>query len=190
MLLVITVVIVSIHAVITDWKYVLFAVRDIFLMGIYVMYVKAIISKENVNFVKAQEDALIAKVNLQHANIVMVQATAFQIKKKMIMNKKISRRDLFKRMARILPVIVLSTSPIVTTRATKHSIFSCEGNCEAYCQSSCIAQCSRECVNTCSEGCKESCSMLCKGTCAYSCEIMCGRDCVGMCHVGCTHIAR
>lgn len=46
-------------------------------MGKYVMLAKATISREHVNFVEAQENAHIARVNTQHASVVMAQVNVF-----------------------------------------------------------------------------------------------------------------
>ena len=101
----------------------------------------------------------------------------------------INRRELFKRISKTLPLLVL---PIVVSSpigSFAMNVNDCNGNCEAFCKSSCIAQCARECMNTCEAGCSDSCARQCRHTCNGQCVNTCRWMCDSGC-TGCTHVAK
>ena len=111
----------------------------------------------------------------------------------------INRRQWFKRIGKILPILALALAPQAKLMASS-SPTNCEGNCEAYCKSSCVEQCSRGCEskctgcsNECASSCANSCYHYCRGGCKTSCGASCDGTCRGLCAVGCTgctHIAK
>lgn len=84
---------------------------------------------------------------------------------------KISRRNFFKNVAKILPVLALSIIPTV-------SVFSSTANdCKGGCAGTCTGLCAVGCTNACLGGCQYTCNKMCKdactgcmGTCKSSCK--------------------
>ena len=95
----------------------------------------------------------------------------------MVMKKKdlITRRELFRRVAKALPVLLISGSPIVQIVASQSS--GCNGDC--------TAKCANECTKTCSQNCKEDCRGTCKGLCVRYCTRGCNQTCTGSCCCNC-----
>ena len=87
----------------------------------------------------------------------------------MVMKKKdlITRRELFRRVAKALPVLLISCSPIVQIVASQSS--GCNGDCTAKCASSCIISCSQYCTENCRGICRGGCMVTCTGTCCCTC---------------------
>ena len=88
---------------------------------------------------------------------------------------EISRRDFFKKVAKILPIIVLSTIPELTIG--KSSATGCKGGCVGTCSSSCVDGCSSTCAGTCMYGCKDRCGTACDGMCIGACKSSCKFSC-------------
>ena len=82
-------------------------------------------------------------------------------------NDLITRRELFRRVAKALPVLLISGSPIAQIIASQPS--GCNGDCTAKCASSCIISCSQYCTENCRGTCRGYCKVTCTGTCCCSC---------------------
>ena len=90
-----------------------------------------------------------------------------------IMEEKITRRELFRRAARLLPIIALASIPAVQVLA--ESVTDCNGACKATCNNGChgthkgmCSTCSHACMGTCMGGCKGTCGLGCDGACVGS----------------------
>lgn len=92
------------------------------------------------------------------------------------MKKKdlITRRELFRRVAKALPVLLISGSPIVQIVASQSS--GCNGDCTAKCASSCIISCSQYCTENCRGTCRGGCMVTCTGTCCCDCFGSCAHS--------------
>lgn len=95
----------------------------------------------------------------------------------MVMKKNdlITRRELFRQVAKALPVFLLSGSPIAQIIASQPS--GCNGSCTAKCANGCTKSCSQSCM----EYCQGTCKGYCKGGCIQTCTGSCCRTCFGAC---------
>ena len=95
----------------------------------------------------------------------------------MVMKKNdlITRRELFRQVAKALPVFLISCSPIVQIIASQPS--GCNGSCTAKCANGCTKSCSQSCM----EYCQGTCKGYCKGGCIQTCTGSCCRTCFGAC---------
>lgn len=75
----------------------------------------------------------------------------------------ISRRDFFRKAAKILPILMLSVTSI--SPAFSGPIADCNNSCKGSCKNSC----NNTCINTHKGGCS-TCSSQCKGSCYGSCQ--------------------
>lgn len=97
----------------------------------------------------------------------------------------LSRRELFKRSAKILPMLTFGLFPASQLIAKNLFHDNCDGNCEAYCKSNC--------EESCSSSCKGKCTLACSNSCNRTCQIRCSRVCAEQCEVvctGCVHIMK
>lgn len=90
-------------------------------------------------------------------------------------NDLITRRELFRQVAKALPVFLLSGSPIAQIIASQPS--GCNGSCTAKCANGCTKSCSQSCM----EYCQGTCKGYCKGGCIQTCTGSCCRTCFGAC---------
>lgn len=74
------------------------------------------------------------------------------------MKNKITRRDLFKRIAKTLPMIALTAIPTITIFASEP--MGCRGGCSDTCRFLCAMGCTAKCM----QGCVSTCRGECKGT--------------------------
>lgn len=88
----------------------------------------------------------------------------------------ISRREFFKKTAKVLPVLSV-VACCGTTFA--HSLSS--GNCNNSCYQSCIEACTGTCVGMCAVGCTGICSRCCGNGCQSCCYGFCANACDGSC---------
>lgn len=93
--------------------------------------------------------------------------------KKEQMNEDLqSRRDFFRKMAKVtLPVIgaiVLANTPGILKATTKSPMGCSDDGCSYSCRTSCLKDCSGSCKYGCSTTCKGNCSGSCKNSCSYS----------------------
>lgn len=95
------------------------------------------------------------------------------------MKKKdlITRRELFRRVAKALPVLLISGSPIVQIIASQPN--GCNGSCTATCANECAKSCSQNCREAC-RGCKGLCAAGCIETCTGTCCFTCLESCAGL----------
>ena len=101
--------------------------------------------------------------NMSHAYIAMEQGK-IQIWIVMI----ISRRDFFRKAAKLLPILMLSVSS-----CNNSCIYTHKGGCST-CSSQCIGSCEGTCMGTCrNTGKCDQCSDICKGSCHGSCYGSC-----------------
>lgn len=98
----------------------------------------------------------------------------------------ITRRELFKRASKVLPIIALSTLPHIEIAA--RVINDCNQSCANGCRKSCVDSCARRCNGTCADVCT-SCSVTCRGGCKTFCGSACDGKCIGLCHSTCKHSA-
>lgn len=82
---------------------------------------------------------------------------------------KISRRQLFKRIARILPAIALSIIPTISVSAFSTSVNDCRGGCAGTCTGLCAVGCKNACLGSCQYTCNKMCRDACTG-CLGSCK--------------------
>ena len=82
-------------------------------------------------------------------------------------NDLLSRRQLFRRVAKALPVLLISGSPVVQIVASQPS--GCNGDCTAKCANTCIISCSQYCTENCRGTCKGYCIQTCTGSCCSTC---------------------
>ena len=87
---------------------------------------------------------------------------------KKTMEEKITRRELFRRAARMLPIIALASVPIIPAIAKQ--VNDCNGTCKATCNNGCHGTHKGMC-STCSHG--------CLGGCYYTCGSACDGKCMG-----------
>lgn len=103
------------------------------------------------------------------------------------MKNKITRRDLFKRIAKTLPMIALTAIPTITIFASEP--MGCKGDCAATCKGLCAV----ECTAMCAKGCVSTCRSFCKGSCRLSgkcdhCSESCTGSCFGSCRATCQYM--
>lgn len=84
------------------------------------------------------------------------------------MNELTNRRGFFRKMAHVLPFLVLTSFPTISMVAGK----------VMDCNKSCINDCARGCANTCA-ACLGTCSGTCKGSCHEACKNSCYNFCTG-----------
>lgn len=82
------------------------------------------------------------------------------------MEEKITRRELFRRTARMLPIIALASIPVISAFAEQ--VNDCNGACKATCNNGCHGTHKGMC-STCSHGCMGGC----KGGCGTGCDGAC-----------------
>ena len=99
----------------------------------------------------------------------------------MVMKKNdlITRRELFRQVAKALPVFLLSGSPIAQIIASQPS--GCNGSCTAKCANGCTKSCSQNCTEECRGTCKGLCTVGCRGNCIQTCTGSCCCTCFGAC---------
>ena len=108
------------------------------------------------------------------------------------MNNRITRRELFRRLAKILPVFALAIVPTVPAIASE--AMDCKGGCTGTCIGLCHVGCTAMCHMGCETTCRESCHNTCKGSCRVSgkcdaCSDICKGGCRGSCHATCQNMA-
>ena len=94
-------------------------------------------------------------------------------------NDLITRRELFRQVAKALPVFLISCSPIVQIIASQPS--GCNGSCTAKCANGCTKSCSQNCTEECRGTCKGLCAVGCRGNCIQTCIKTCSDTCYGSC---------
>lgn len=94
-------------------------------------------------------------------------------------NDLLTRRELFRRAAKALPVLLISCSPVVQIIASQPS--GCNGDCTATCANECTKTCSQNCTEDCRGTCKGLCARYCTGGCIQTCTGTCCHNCFGSC---------
>lgn len=108
------------------------------------------------------------------------------------MKNKITRRDLFKRIVKTLPMIALAAIPTITIFASEP--MGCKGDCAATCKGLCAVECTAMCAKGCVSTCRGMCHSTCKGSCKVSgkcdhCSDICKGSCTGSCYGSCQNMA-
>lgn len=92
----------------------------------------------------------------------------------------ISRRKFFRRVAKLLPVLLIVSSETAFARKLIGSSNSgCEDICSSSCRNYCNEACERSCKYVCNYNCVAECKMGCVQNCMYTCNGTCERSCSG-----------
>jgi len=106
----------------------------------------------------------------------------------------ISRRELFKKVTKALPVLAMCVSPLLATFASEMKTSGCNSNCEGLCskecQSTCRRMCHDNCTSSCAVRCGHTCASDCTSRCAASCAYTCKETCVSTCLATCQGSAK
>ena len=86
------------------------------------------------------------------------------------MEEKITRRELFQRAARMLPIIALASVPAIP--AIAEQVNDCNGLCKASCYHSCMVT-SKGMCDACTSACRIGCQHCCKTCCVAACDGTC-----------------
>lgn len=91
----------------------------------------------------------------------------------------ISRRKFFRKVAKLLPVLLVVSDE---TAFARNLISSSNSGCEDVCSSSCR--------NYCNEACERSCKYVCNYNCVAKCKMNCMDTCNGTCERSCNGSAK
>ena len=108
--------------------------------------------------------------------------------------KIITRRELFRRVAKTLPILAICLSPTLPLLASELKTSGCNGNCEGLCsngcQTTCRVMCHDKCTSSCAVRCGHACASDCTTRCAASCANTCKGTCVSTCLATCQGSAK
>ena len=76
-----------------------------------------------------------------------------------------TRRDFFKKNAKLLSVLALAATPFVSISASVLHAKDCGGNCEGLCSKGCQHSCRTMCGDSCTNQCAQRCGFTCASEC-------------------------
>ena len=91
---------------------------------------------------------------------------------------KFDRRRFFKRVAKGLPILILTVIPRVNVFSSPAT------DCKGGCAGTCTGLCAVGCTNSCLGGCQYTCNSSCQYTCNKMCRDAC-TGCQGTCKSSC-----
>lgn len=100
-------------------------------------------------------------------------------------NSFISRRQLFKKAIKCLPILVAPSILTITSCQKDEELLDVNPSCQ-----DCTNACKGTCFNVCKNTCKGLCTRVCENSCSNSCYTTCSGDCSNSCLGDCSGTSR